>query len=62
MSLFKKSLNDLVKGIRSNKDREDEYIATCIGEIKDELRSKEMNVKVVAIQKLTFVKKNSYLI
>jgi AP-3 complex subunit delta len=60
MSLFKKSLNDLVKGIRSNKDREDEYISTCIAEIKDELRSKEMNVKVVAIQKLTFVKKNSY--
>eukprot|EP01080_Neovahlkampfia_damariscottae_P011638 gene11638-4879_t len=55
MSLFKKSLEDLVKGIRASKDKEDDFIRTSIGEIKDEVKSKDMNVKVAALQKLTYL-------
>ena len=57
MSLFKKSLEELVKGIRASKDKEDDFIRSAIGEIKEEVKSKDMNVKVVALQKLTYVRK-----
>lgn len=53
--LFEKSLADLVRGIRNNKKNEAKYISQCIQEIKEELKSREMEKKTVAIQKLTYV-------
>ena len=35
--MFEKTLSDLVKGLRSNKRREAEFVSKCIAEIKDEL-------------------------
>jgi hypothetical protein len=32
--MFEKSLSDLVKGLRSNKKRESEFVSKCIAEIK----------------------------
>jgi hypothetical protein len=32
--MFEKTLSDLVKGLRSNKRREAEYVSKCISEIK----------------------------
>lgn len=32
--MFEKSLSDLVKGLRSNKRRESEFVSKCIAEIK----------------------------
>lgn len=32
--MFEKTLSDLVKGLRSNKRREAEYVSKCIAEIK----------------------------
>jgi len=53
--LFQKNLSDLIKGIRSNKKNEGQFISKMLTEIKAELKSKEIEVKAVAIQKLTFV-------
>ena len=36
--LFDKNLNDLVRGIRNHKEDEAKYIASCLEEIKQELR------------------------
>jgi hypothetical protein len=55
-ALFKKNLTDLVRGIRNNKNNEQQYISACIQEIKNELRGDNNRDKMVAIQKLTYVR------
>lgn len=54
--MFEKSLQDLVKGIRAIKGDPAAYIAKCIQEIKDELKSRDVLVKTQALQKLTYVR------
>eukprot|EP00698_Gefionella_okellyi_P006123 TRINITY_DN15571_c0_g1_i1.p1 TRINITY_DN15571_c0_g1~~TRINITY_DN15571_c0_g1_i1.p1 ORF type:complete len:1203 (-),score=311.42 TRINITY_DN15571_c0_g1_i1:35-3643(-) len=58
--LFQKNLSDLIKGIRSNKKNEAQFISKMLTEIKQELKSKEIDVKVIAIQKLTFLQMMGY--
>lgn len=53
---FQKSLQDLVRGIRNNKGTESAFISQCIQEIKAELKSDDKKAKIVAIQKLTYVR------
>jgi len=53
--MFEKSLQDMVKGLRANKANEDAFVRTCVGEIKEELRSNDIKKKAVAVQKLTYV-------
>jgi hypothetical protein len=61
-ALFKKNLTDLVRGIRNNKNNEQQYISQCIQEIKNELRGDNNKDKMVAIQKLTYVRRCDYWI
>lgn len=58
--LFDKNLNDLVRGIRNNKNTEAKYIAQCIEEIKDELRIPNVNAKANAVAKLTYIQMLGY--
>eukprot|EP01064_Diplonema_japonicum_P009655 TRINITY_DN1712_c0_g2_i1.p1 TRINITY_DN1712_c0_g2~~TRINITY_DN1712_c0_g2_i1.p1 ORF type:complete len:1237 (+),score=417.36 TRINITY_DN1712_c0_g2_i1:40-3750(+) len=53
--LFQKSLPDLVKGIRKHKKNEQEFIQKSIQEIKDELKHRDIHVKVIAVQKMTYL-------
>ena len=53
---FQKSLTDLVRGIRNNKGNESAFISQCINEIKAELKNEDKKVKMVAVQKLTYVR------
>ena len=53
--LFRKSLTDLVKGIRSNKNNEQAYISKAINEIKEELKKPDYKVKMVAVAKVTYL-------
>lgn len=53
---FKKNLTDLVRGLRNNKNNEQAYISQCIQEIKQELRADDKKDKMIAIQKLTYVR------
>lgn len=52
--MFEKSLQDLVKGIRGRKDA-GSFISSCVLEIKQELKSSNIALKVQALQKLTYV-------
>ena len=54
-SLFRKNLLDLVKGLRSHKGNESEYINQCLSEIKEEVKSVDKNQKAIAISKLTYL-------
>ncbi len=55
LKLFQKTLSDVIKGIRSHKDDSKKFISQVIREVKDELKSADMDTKVVAVQKLTYV-------
>ncbi len=58
--MFEKTLQDIVKGIRTQKRDTVLYISQCIKEIKDEINSKDMFVKANALQKLTFLHMMGY--
>ncbi|CAI4227320.1 unnamed protein product [Auanema sp. JU1783] len=58
--LFDKSLTDLIRGIRNNKENEARYIAACIDEIKQELRQDPTYVKANAIEKLAYLQMLGY--
>lgn len=53
--MFEKTLQDLVKGIRSAKGDVNVYISQCMQEIKTELKSTDQFVKAQAIRKLTYL-------
>lgn len=58
--LFDKNLDDLVRGIRNNKNNESKYISECIEEIKDELKIPNVNAKANAVAKLTYLQMLGY--
>eukprot|EP01130_Rhizamoeba_saxonica_P006418 TRINITY_DN255_c0_g1_i2.p1 TRINITY_DN255_c0_g1~~TRINITY_DN255_c0_g1_i2.p1 ORF type:complete len:913 (-),score=207.25 TRINITY_DN255_c0_g1_i2:39-2777(-) len=55
MSMFKKSLTDLIRGLRSASESESAYISGAMKEIKDEIKSKDFDVKSMAIKKLIYL-------
>ena len=56
MSLFRKSLQDLIKGIRNPRNDAAEFTSTAIVSIKKELKSMDIAVKAGAVSKLTYLK------
>ncbi|CAH3134867.1 unnamed protein product [Porites lobata] len=58
--MFEKNLTDLVRGIRNNKSNEAKYIASCLDEIKQELRQENAAVKANAVAKLTYLQMLGY--
>eukprot|EP01125_Pyxidicula_operculata_P017263 TRINITY_DN6042_c0_g1_i1.p1 TRINITY_DN6042_c0_g1~~TRINITY_DN6042_c0_g1_i1.p1 ORF type:complete len:1211 (-),score=291.67 TRINITY_DN6042_c0_g1_i1:1241-4873(-) len=59
-TMFHKDLADLVRGIRSCKGNESQYINVCIQEIKEELKSIDKKERAVAILKLTYLQMIGY--
>jgi len=58
--MFEKNLNDLVRGLRNNKQNEAKYIAECLDNIKQELRQENMALKANAVLKLSYVQMLGY--
>ncbi|KAK9886424.1 hypothetical protein WA026_016704 [Henosepilachna vigintioctopunctata] len=58
--MFDKSLTDLVRGIRNNKENEAKYISQCMEDIKQELRQDNLSVKSNAVAKLTYLQMLGY--
>ena len=56
--MFEDTLQDLVKSLRACKTEADvnEYIARSVAKIKEELGSRDVALKAVALQKLTHVR------
>jgi AP-3 complex subunit delta-1 len=53
--MWERTLQDLIKGLRANKKDESKFIAQAVDEIRQEVRSKDMDLKAAAILKLTYV-------
>ncbi|EGN93647.1 hypothetical protein SERLA73DRAFT_97586 [Serpula lacrymans var. lacrymans S7.3] len=53
--MWERTLQDLIRGLRANKDDEMKFIAQAIEEIRKEVKSKDMELKAGAILKLTYL-------
>lgn len=53
--MWERTLQDLIRGLRANKNDERKFISQAIDEIRKEVRSKDMELKAGAILKMTFV-------
>ncbi|GAW12652.1 hypothetical protein ANO14919_020220 [Xylariales sp. No.14919] len=53
--MFEKSLYDLIRGLRSHKGNEKEYIHNCLKECRAEIRSQDMDLKATALLKLIYL-------
>jgi AP-3 complex subunit delta len=55
IKMFEKSLVDLIRGLRSHKGSENEYIQGALRECRTEIRSQDMDVKATALLKLIYL-------
>ncbi|EIW87162.1 Adaptor protein complex AP-3 delta subunit [Coniophora puteana RWD-64-598 SS2] len=53
--MWERTLQDLIRGLRANKNDEAKFIAQAIDEIRKETRSKDMELKAAAIMKLAYL-------
>ncbi|KAJ3105592.1 AP-3 complex subunit delta-1 [Phlyctochytrium planicorne] len=53
--MFEKNLTALIRGIRSNKNNEDQYIRNCLDEIRNEVRRNDIDIKAQAVTKLFYL-------
>ncbi|PYH47283.1 putative AP-3 complex subunit delta [Aspergillus saccharolyticus JOP 1030-1] len=58
--MFEKSLYDLIKGLRSHKGAEDEYIQESLRECKAEIKTQDMDKKATALLKLIYLEMFGY--
>lgn len=53
--MWERTLQDLIRGLRANKQDESTFINRAVDEIREEIKSKDMELKAGAIMKLTYV-------
>ena len=53
--MWERTLQDLIRGLRANKKGEATFINKAVDEIREEIKSKDMELKAGAIMKLTYV-------
>ncbi|KAL9619614.1 MAG: hypothetical protein Q9160_005801 [Pyrenula sp. 1 TL-2023] len=58
--MFEKSLVDLIRGLRSHKGNETEYIQSILKECRSEVKSQDMDVKTTALLKLIYLEMFGY--
>lgn len=54
--MWERTLQDLIRGLRANKQDEAKFVAQAVDEIRREIRSKDMELKAGAVLKLTYVR------
>ena len=57
--MWERTLQDLIRGLRANKKDESKFIAQAVDEIRQEIKSKDMELKAGAVLKLTYVRRTS---
>jgi len=58
--MWERTLKDLVRGLRANKKDEAKFIAQAVDEIRQEIKSKDMELKAGAVLKLTYLEMLGY--
>lgn len=59
--MWERTLQDLVRGLRANKIDEAKFIATAVDEIRQEIKTDDMELKAGAVLKLTYVCRAAFL-
>lgn len=54
--MWERTLQDLIRGLRANKQDEAKFIAKAVDEIRQEIKSDDMELKAAAVLKLTYVR------
>jgi AP-3 complex subunit delta-1 len=54
--MWERTLQDLIRGLRANKKDESKFIAKAVDEIRNEIKSDDMELKAGAVLKLTYVR------
>lgn len=54
--MWERTLQDLIRGLRANKNDEAKFIAQANEEIRREIKNKDMELKAAAVMKLTYVR------
>jgi len=54
--MWERTLQDLVRGLRANKNDEAKFIAKAVDEIRREIKTDDMDLKAGAVLKLTYVR------
>jgi len=54
--MWERTLQDLVRGLRANKKDEAKFIAKAVDEIRNEIKTDDMELKAGAVLKLTYVR------
>lgn len=54
--MWERTLQDLIRGLRANKKDEAKFIAKAVDEIRQEIKSDDMELKAGAVMKLTYVR------
>lgn len=54
--MWERTLQDLIRGLRANKKDESKFIAKAVDEIRNEIKSEDMELKAAAVLKLTYVR------
>lgn len=57
--MWERTLKDLIRGLRANKKDESKFIEQAVDEIRQEIKSKDMELKAAAVLKLTYVRLTS---
>jgi len=55
--MWERTLQDLVRGLRANKKDESKFISKAVDEIRQEIKTDDMELKAGAVLKLTYVRK-----
>lgn len=58
--MWERTLQDLIRGLRANKNNEPKYIANAVDEIRSEIRTDDMDLKAGAVMKLTYLEMLGY--
>ncbi|KXN68785.1 Adaptor protein complex AP-3 delta subunit [Conidiobolus coronatus NRRL 28638] len=53
--MFQKNLTDLIRGIRSHKNNPDKFVLQQLEDLRNELKSTDLNVKTIALSKLNYL-------
>ncbi|KAI0778814.1 Ap3d1 protein [Trametes elegans] len=53
--MWERTLQDLIRGLRANKQDESKFISQAVDEIRREIKSKDMEIKAAAVLKLTYL-------
>lgn len=54
--MWERTLQDLIRGLRANKQDENKFISQAVDEIRKEIKDKDMEIKAAAILKLIYVR------